>query len=162
MATLSLPMALARVVVVLGLLWVVLRLLPRFVGQRAGSGSRNRSRSRNKQTERTIEILDRQTLTKTASVFVLRIGSTVHAVGVTEQHVDRLVEISDECVIDLRDEVLDTDVASRPVAPSQAPRSDRGQALDIARSLLAATEPTPTPFDLVRQRTAILRPPRDH
>ena len=161
MATMSLPMALARVVVVLSLLWVVLRLLPRFVGQRARNGNGSRGRNRNKQAERTIEILDRQTLTKTASVFVLRIGSTVHAVGVTEQHVDRLVEIPDERSIDLRDDALDVGVATRLAAPPSVPESGRGHALDIARSLLAATEPTPTPFELVRQRTAILRPPRD-
>lgn len=148
----SLPLALVRVGLVLGLLWVVLRLLPRVLGDGTAARRGARARSRRVRTrgrdERVIEVLDRQALTRTASVVVLRIGSTVHAVGVTEQHVDRLVEVPDPRLADQR--VTDDAGRTEPQA-DEAPLVDlsyddaSSPAVQRARELLAtAAAPAPT------------------
>ena len=88
MANASLGVALARVVIVLGLLWVVLRIIRRVSGRSNGGGA-----SRSAKNTCTIELLNRRAIGRTASVAAVRVGAKMYVLGITDQRIEKL----DEC-----------------------------------------------------------------
>jgi flagellar biogenesis protein FliO len=83
-----LGVALARVVIVLGLLWVVLRIIRRVSGRSNGGGA-----SRSAKNTCTIELLNRRAIGRTASVAAVRVGAKMYVLGITDQRIEKL----DEC-----------------------------------------------------------------
>jgi flagellar biogenesis protein FliO len=84
----SLGVALARVVIVLGLLWVVMRVIRRVSGRsRAGGATRSARRTC------TIELLNRRAVGRSASVAAVRVGTKMYVLGITDQRIEKL----DEC-----------------------------------------------------------------
>lgn len=88
MANASLGVALARVVIVLGLLWIVMRIIRRVSGRSSGGGG-----SRSARNICTIEVLNRRAVGRTASVAAVRVGAKMYVLGITDQRIEKL----DEC-----------------------------------------------------------------
>jgi len=84
----SLGVALARVVIVLGLLWIVMRIIRRVSGR-----SRGGTVSRSAKNMCTIELLNRKAVGRTASVAAVRVGTKMYVLGITDQRIEKL----DEC-----------------------------------------------------------------
>jgi flagellar biogenesis protein FliO len=87
-ANASLGVALARVAIVLGLLWIVMRIIRRVSGRSRGGGA-----SRSARNICTIELLNRRAIGRTASVAAVRVGAKMYVLGITDQRIDKL----DEC-----------------------------------------------------------------
>lgn len=72
----------------LGLLWIVLRIIRRVSGRSHGGGA-----ARSARNTCTIELLNRRAIGRTASVAAVRVGSKMYVLGITDQRIDKL----DEC-----------------------------------------------------------------
>lgn len=88
MSNASLGVSLARVVIVLGLLWAVMRVIRRVSGRSRGGGATRSSRR-----TCTIELLNRRAVGRTASVAAVRVGAKMYVLGITDQRIEKL----DEC-----------------------------------------------------------------
>ena len=88
MSNASLGVSLARVVIVLGLLWGVMRVIRRVSGRSRGGGA-----TRNSRRTCTIELLNRRAVGRTASVAAVRVGAKMYVLGITDQRIEKL----DEC-----------------------------------------------------------------
>jgi flagellar biogenesis protein FliO len=124
----SLGVALARVVIVLGLLWIVLRVIRRASGRSRASATRSARRTC------TIELLNRRAIGRSASVAAVRVGTKMYVLGVTDQRIEKL----DECdapefdlEIDLPTEFDDADDTAvdsfEPVGASRGLTASRGR-----------------------------------
>jgi flagellar biogenesis protein FliO len=120
-ANASLGVALARVVIVLALLWLVMRIIRRVSG-RSGSGGVSRSAK----GMCSIELLNRRAIGRSASVAAVRVGTKMYVLGITEQRIEKL----DECdapVFDLDDIELPSEYAAAQQSESpEAPNRARG------------------------------------
>jgi len=87
-ANASLGVALARVVIVLGLLWIVMRIIKRVSGRSRGGGV-----SRTTKSLCSIELLNRRAVGRSASVAAVRVGTKMYVLGITDQRIEKL----DEC-----------------------------------------------------------------
>ena len=97
MANASLGVALARVAIVLGLLWLFMRIVRRVSG-RSGTGGI----SRGAKGMCSIELLNRKAIGRSASVAAVRVGTKMYVLGITDQRIEKI----DECdapVFDLDD-----------------------------------------------------------
>lgn len=81
---------LVKVAAVFGLLFVTLKLLNTWQRQRGGVRSSGR-----RQRDALVEKLDETRVGRNASVVTLKVGETVLLVGVTEQHVEHLADVTD-------------------------------------------------------------------
>lgn len=88
MTNASLGFALARVVIVLGLLWIVMRVIRRVSGRSGGARA-----TRSAQRTCTIELLSRRAVGRSASVAAVRVGAKMYVLGITDQRIEKL----DEC-----------------------------------------------------------------
>lgn len=121
MAGTDLLIALVKVAGVLVLLIGALRLLGRY--QRGGGGSASRTvRARTS----VLEVLDQTRLGRSSSLVAVRAGDRVMVLGVTENTIEHLADITDD--VDLADD----EVADEP-----------GSVLDHALDLLRAGEIRP-------------------
>jgi flagellar biogenesis protein FliO len=118
----SLTTTLVRVVIVFVLLIATMRVMARLTGRGRGrSSARGRAghaRSRRRHATRPIEILDRQALNRSATIAIVDVEGRRLALGITDQNVRLLVDLSIEhrdapAGIDLRDDP-DDDVAAAP------------------------------------------------
>lgn len=95
----SLLSALVRVAIVMALLFGTLRVIGRITGRRAPGGGRGvvrRNLGGGGGDRRMVEVLDRQSLGKTTSIALVRIGDRRVALGVTDQRVDVLLQLDPE------------------------------------------------------------------
>lgn len=95
----SLLSALVRVAIVMALLFGTLRVVGRLTGRSApgrGRGTGRRHLGGGAGGRRLVEVLDRQSLGKTTSIALVRIGDRRVALGVTEQRVDVLLQLDPE------------------------------------------------------------------
>lgn len=142
MADVSLVQALLRVVLVFALLAVTLHVVGRMTGRRPGRGGvvlrRGSMRER-----RAVEVIDRQSLGRTASLALVRIGDRHVALGVTDQRVSLLAEVPH------------LDSADRPSATASFRSSPAGLAAARGRPVVDLSERIPA----ARTRTADIRRP---
>jgi len=78
-------MALVRVVIVLGLLWLVMRIIRRVSGRANGGGV-----SRTAKSTLSIELINRRAIGRSASVAAVRVGSKMYVLGITDQNIEKL------------------------------------------------------------------------
>jgi flagellar protein FliO/FliZ len=112
----SLVAALVRVVIVFGLLFAVLRV----IGRVTGRTPRGRSKvGRGHRGGRVVEILDRQSVGREATIAVVRIDGRRLAIGITEHQVQVLTELEPDEPAGVEAEVIELDrtgVRSEPAA----------------------------------------------
>jgi flagellar biogenesis protein FliO len=109
----TLATTLLRVAIVFVLLIATMRVMARLTGRRR----HGRVATRRRASSRPIEVVDRQALNRSASVAIVDIDGRRVALGITDQNVRLLIDLSSprpEVEIDLRD---DPD-AEGPTAPS--------------------------------------------
>ena len=108
----SMTTTLLRVAIVFVLLFATMRVMARLTGNRRGSRGRARAKGsarRRHSASRPIELIDRQSLSRNATIAIVDVDGRRIAIGITEQNVRLLVDLStarhagptDE--IDLRD-----------------------------------------------------------
>ena len=78
-------MALVRVVIVLGLLWLVMRIIRRVSGRAHGGGV-----SRTAKSTLSIELINRRAIGRSASVAAVRVGTKMYVLGITDQNIEKL------------------------------------------------------------------------
>lgn len=91
MAGLDLLSSLIKVAVVFGLLFVTLKVLAKQQGRGRRAGGRA-----TRPTAALVEVLDQSRLGRSASVVTVRVGERAFLLGVTDEHVSSLAELTDD------------------------------------------------------------------
>jgi flagellar biogenesis protein FliO len=128
----SMTTTLLRVAIVFVLLFATMRVMGRLTGgRRNGRNGRNgRIAPRRRNATRPIAVVDRQALNRGASVAIVELDGRRLAIGITDQNVRLLADLSaprPDLEIDLRDEPGDD--------ADHAPRSSAGPAGPSLRAL---------------------------
>jgi flagellar protein FliO/FliZ len=106
---------------------------------RTATDRRSRSRFGGRRAPRTLEVVDRQSLSRTTSMAVVRVGRRAYLVGATEASLSLLADVSDELEPAAAVPVVAAPVLASPVIEAPAP-AFAGPALAASASALRDEE----------------------
>lgn len=150
----SLLQALLRVVLVFALLAATLHVVGRITGRRPARGGLVLRRGSVRE-RRTVEVIDRQSLGRTASLALVRIGDRHVALGVTDQRVSLLAEVPHLDAVTSSSATASSWTSPAGVAPARGRRVvDLSERIPAARTRAADTRrPWRDLIEDLRERT---------